>query len=135
MFEKPAEAKKPILEQLKKEQPVVQITPAATAKSSETIKTSSVELSKQVIVQEQIIPNGNIKTESTSVKVEKQKECNVSDTNKSSAVEKLRNVEKTEISVGEAQVENFSVGVEVNVAVDDMSRRYASGISSSARAG
>lgn len=80
-------------------------------------------------VREAVIANGGLQTESKSAA--KSAESVVSVEKQTSAVEKLRAVEKTESDI---QVENFSVGVEVNVAVDEMSRRYSSGISS-ARAG
>lgn len=117
----PTEEKKP--EPTKEPVPVKQV-----AKPSDTSKTA--EPAKQVTVQQAPIANGGLTVENKSVA--KSQECVVSVVKQSSAVEKVREVEKTESDI---QVENFSVGVEVNVAVDDMSRKYSSGLGSSARAG
>lgn len=115
------EEKKP--EVKKQPEPPKQQQSLETSKTAESAK--QVTVVKQV-TSETVVSNGLqkeiksvAKSEQSVVSVEKQQ---------TSAVEKLRAVEKTE---SDTQVENFSVGVEVNVAVDDMSRRYSSGISSS----
>lgn len=85
------------------------------------------------------VSNGDINPAQKPVEVEVQKKVESVTVSKTSvqSENKLHSAEKEKtLSVPENQVDNFCVGVEVNVVeIDDMSRKYTSGLSSSSRAG
>lgn len=128
----------------------LQETPKPSSKLIEELKTfqqkrqestKTVEVEKPAVEQETkpsapAASNGEVTLTQKAVEVQKKVESVAVSNTSVQSENKLHSAEKEKtVCVTQKQVDNFCVGVQVNVEVDDMSRKYTSGLSSSSRAG